>query len=355
MNTGILKEGIKLWYADPKWVIKKRKIQNEKGKRFFIIGGPVHGNLGDHAIIEAEKKFVKEFFPDYKCIEILMPFYLTHKKFLECNINTSDIVSISGGGWMGNLWIHNEIVIREIVNTYLENLVLIFPQTVYYTNDSEGMKELQITKQIFSKHRNLIFCLRDKNSYDLVKDNFNFQGKSKAALYPDMVLFDFPTHFREERKKIINVCMRNDCEAINADISNMLKASVPAGYEIRNISTVLNKHVSLKQRNQKLKSSWHTFAEAKLTITDRLHAMLFSYINGTPCLALNNKTGKVFGVYEWLKNQNTIVCIKSVEDIPLHVKRMLTLVPDEPDGNLLRSKFFTLANEIKGHESNYEY
>lgn len=83
MNIKFLKENIKLHMADPSYRRLKKRIKSHTKKTFFIIGGPVHGNLGDHAIMEEEKCFVNDFFPEYECEEILMPFFNTQKVLLK--------------------------------------------------------------------------------------------------------------------------------------------------------------------------------------------------------------------------------------------------------------------------------
>ena len=37
-------------------------------------------------------------------------------------------------------------------------------------------------------------------------------------------------------------------------------------------------------------------------LTNRLHCMIFAYLSKTPCLAFDNKSKKVSGVYEWIKD-----------------------------------------------------
>lgn len=47
-------------------------------------------------------------------------------------------------------------------------------------------------------------------------------------------------------------------------------------------------------------------------VTDRLHGMIFAYITGTPCIVMDNKTNKVFGVYEeWLSDVDWIYQLKN--------------------------------------------
>ena len=44
-----------------------------------------------------------------------------------------------------------------------------------------------------------------------------------------------------------------------------------------------------------------------MLVTDRLHGMIFSYLVGTPCIVLDNKTKKVSGVYNsWLSKTDLI-------------------------------------------------
>ena len=85
--------------------------------------------------------------------------------------------------------------------------------------------------------------------------------------------------------------------------------------------THLKSPVVLRKRISELQKSWETFENAEITITDRLHAMLFSVLNGTPCIVLNNKTGKVFGVADWLDDTNMIVRANSLSEVLEKLKR----------------------------------
>ena len=76
----ILKEQIKLSVAYPGWRSAIKKLKSNKNKKIFLVGTPMHGNLGDHAIAIQEQYFFEDFFPDYEYFEILMPMYHTQKK-----------------------------------------------------------------------------------------------------------------------------------------------------------------------------------------------------------------------------------------------------------------------------------
>ena len=44
--------------------------------------------------------------------------------------------------------------------------------------------------------------------------------------------------------------------------------------------------------------------------------MIFAFLTKTPCIALNNSSGKVLGVYEWIKECGYIKVINNIEEIP---------------------------------------
>ncbi len=348
MNTKYIKEAIKLVNADSKWWKSIQKIKGHSNRTFYIFGGPVHGNLGDHAIMEEEKLFVKYFFPEYDCEELLMPFYHTHKAFLKEYLNENDIVCVSGGGWMGDLWFHNEVAIREIIDMFPNNQIVIFPQTLYYSNDLNGNNILNDTINHFAKHKNLLLCVRDLNSLNLVKSRFVFSGISSYHYCPDMVLFGGLEKPKVKIVKMINLCIRDDCESVYSESNISLNSIIPEDYLINRVDTVVPHRVKLKDRRSEIVNSWELFSKASLTVTDRLHGMLFSYINGTPCIALDNKTGKVFGVEKWIDDKGMVFCASSLDEISKSIiTKMLAIEHIDYNPMDLRGEYSRLAERIK--------
>lgn len=326
-----------------------KQIKNDNNKKIILIGTPAHGNLGDHAIAEEEKNFIAEYFSDYNLYEIIMPLYNIYRKKLKQIINNKDIIIISGGGWMGNLWIHNEITIRNIIESYPKNNVIIFPQTIYYTNDEEGRRECDITSRCISNHKNLMICLREKKSYEFAKNNYTFKWNSKPVLCPDIVLFGGCQYYKKsfQDKKKINVCLRKDCEGILKDRDKLIKDISKYG-EVDEITTVVPRLIPLKKRIKELEEAWKVFSSGTITITDRLHGMLFSVLNGTPCIVLNNKTGKVLGVLEWIKNSNMILTASTAEEVLTNIPKAFKLGEYEYDKTMLEKEFDRLSKEIRG-------
>lgn len=345
----ILKEKIKLSVAYPEWRLAIKKIKLNKNKKIFLFGTPMHGNLGDHAIAVQEQYFFEDFFQDYEYFEILMPMYHTQKEIIKDAVTPEDLVVISGGGWMGNLWIHNEFVIREIVQNYPNNKIIILPQTVYYTSDELGEMEYRITNEILKKHSNLHIFVRERKSYNFIKQKFEFTGNSDVHFVPDMVLYGKNIITKEKcigYENVINICIREDCESEQENIDDFYK-KIKQNYNIRKVSTVIKSPVVLKKRISELQKSWETFANAEITITDRLHAMLFSVLNGTPCIVLNNKTGKVFGVADWLDDTNMIVRANSLSEVLEILKRTTIWKHKKYDREKLLNYFEKMAEVIR--------
>ena len=69
--------------------------------------------------------------------------------------------------------------------------------------------------------------------------------------------------------------------------------------------------MSNAERQKELNKLLNLFCNSKLVITDRLHGMILCAITNTPCLALDNRNGKVSGVYEkWLKGKCSVNLVK---------------------------------------------
>ena len=79
------------------------KIQNinlYERKKVFICDVAMYGNLGDQAIIYAEKKFLHDYYKDIKIIEVSSYIFdkkRLYRKFVKL-VKNDDILFIHGGG-----------------------------------------------------------------------------------------------------------------------------------------------------------------------------------------------------------------------------------------------------------------
>lgn len=285
---------------------------------FFLIGTPLHGNLGDHAIAIAEKSWIYKNFGNVTCVEITGTTYSKNMKLCKKLINKqiNAVILISGGGFLGTLWPEEENRVLDIIDTFSHHKIIILPQTLYYDVESkEGGEFYRKAYKTYKMHKNLLLTVREKYSSDFMD---RFFAQIKHFFVPDMVTFMSVPHYKIKRKGIL-FCLRKDKEkTVDSIEMELLEKRVGERWpdeEIVYTDTVLNKYISTKARNRAVEKKMIQFASSKLVITDRLHGMLFAAITGTPCIVLESKSWKVKGVYEYIAQNQYIQYVDRLEDI----------------------------------------
>lgn len=312
------------WIISIKLMILRCKVKKikDKTKIIYLLGVPRHGNLGDQAIISAQLLFFKNYYPNFTVIEISLLSYKNHMQRLK-NIIKDNTIFIPGGGSLGTLWIEVEEEIREIISVFHQNNIIIFPQTIYYEDSPWGKEQLAKSQQIYGLHEKLFICAREKISYYFMKEAY---PNNNIYLIPDMVTYLKKDTYRGTRDGIL-LCLRKDKESIidNKAKSQLLEIAAEYSNNVRITDMIINRRVSTKKREDYLENKFTEFGRANLVITDRLHGMLFSAITGTPCIALNNCSHKVKGVYQWIKQLSYIQYIDDLDNIPQQLKIVLTM------------------------------
>ena len=108
----------------------------------------------------------------------------------------------------------DENIRRDAIERFPNNKIILFPQTIYFTKDDKGNKELELSKKIYNNHKNLILVAREKVSYELMRKDFN---KCKIIITPDIVLYLNECANRINRSGAL-FCLRSDLESkINYD------------------------------------------------------------------------------------------------------------------------------------------
>lgn len=295
-----LKKFLKFVCSEPLFVFKLMKIGIPSSKeRIYLMGTPIHGNAGDHLIAIAEKQFVQKRYPQCDLIDCSMSFANLFGGFIQKHVASKDLVIISGGGWLGTDWSHNEIFVREKVREFENNCVVILPQTVFYAFKNSFLEE---GKETYGRHEHLIFCLREKQSYDFVISECMAEP-SKTLLLPDFALL-----YKETKKQECKIaqeaklCFRNDLEKVleNRELRTIKAVVTKRDGGFKEFDTVEKRVVPLRRRDRYVQKKLKEVREAKYVVTDRLHAMIMCALAGTPCVAYDNSTHKVRNVYEWL-------------------------------------------------------
>ncbi|MCI9435358.1 MAG: polysaccharide pyruvyl transferase [Bacilli bacterium] len=281
-------------------------------KKIYYLSTPLHGNMGDQAIAEASVKFFIDKFPEYEIIEVYREDVNRYAKAIKKTLNKDDLIFIHGGGNMGNLYVREEETRRQIINLFKKNRTISMTQTMTFTDDLEGTRELEKTKQIYNNHPNLQLIARERLSYEKMKSEFS---NANILINPDIVLYLF-NQFEVDntQRNRIMTCLRSDKESILGNKKQQFLNELIQIYpNVFNYDTVINEDVYRELRTQKLTEMFNEFRKSKVVITDRLHGMVFCAITKTPCIVTKSLDHKVTGTYEWVKDLNYICLVESLD------------------------------------------
>lgn len=292
-------------------------------KRLIIMGIPHHGNIGDNAIAVAEEQLLDTYFSEYEK-------YYMQEDFLDicCQrakefITDEDVILLHGGGNIGDTYEIPEKGRRKVIETFPNNKIIIFPQTAYFSNTEKGAKELEISKQIYNRHKHLVILAREKKSYDFMKENFS---NVKVYLTPDIVM-TLNKAVNKPRKGAL-LLFRQDIEkTLNEQKFEHIKDIISKKYSTYNISdmnvgdTILN-NVAGEYRTSLLDGKFNEFQNSEVVITDRLHGMIFAAITQTPCVVFGSLTHKIVESYVWLQNLEYIQFCKDIDDLESQIDKV---------------------------------
>lgn len=274
-------------------------IYKRKHKNFvFLIYTPAHCNLGDHAIALAEQEILKQMNIEYYQITGESLQLLAAYGFLSL-LNGTPIL-VNGGGNIGNLWMSIEMMNRRIVQANPDSTICFLPNSMCYSEDDVGKKELDITKKIFNAHNNLFIYAREEISYHSMCENFR-----NVRFSPDLVLSLQNCYDRAVSREGCIICLRNDIEMTMTDDQRkqvFQEAELLFAGKVYESSTLSDVPISPSQRENAVKEKLSEFGSAELVITDRLHGMIFCAITGTKCIVLNSRSPKMLGCYKTIEN-----------------------------------------------------
>lgn len=265
-----------------------------------------YGNLGDVAITYTQKIFLISCLPNHDIVDFPISSTFTRLKALKQVVTPDDVVTIVGGGNMGDLHYTIEDCRRFVIQSFPKNRIVSFPQTVDFSKTPSGRRELRKTIKVYRRHANLHLFARESISFDIMKTLF---PDNHVYLVPDIVLSLNMSEPAWEREGIM-LCMRKDNESSvstderSAFLQTLSSALPDAFQEDTHIGKV---GLTVGQRGVELFKLLDCFKRAQVIVTDRLHGMIFSATTGTPCVVLPNKNHKIVSTYEtWLQPLNFI-------------------------------------------------
>lgn len=303
-----------------------RKHQADHGRSAILIATPSHGNLGDQAIVLAQREFLAANFPNLAVFEIQRYQYEAARDQIEALIRPDDLIVIDGGGNVGTLWPEENDKMNDIVRRFSGNAVVVFPQTAYFSDDEVGRKFEEAASAAYATNERLVFFSRDKGTFEKMRA---IAPRATHRFVPDIVLYHDASTNTDRSGALL--CLRDDKERVvegyaAATLASTLKAR---GLAVSATSTVVAKPGRIGEWNRQeiLAAKWSEFRSAKVVVTDRLHGMIFSAITGTPCVALDNVSHKVSQGNEWIAHIENIKVASTVNEVPALLDEVLAAGP----------------------------
>lgn len=320
----------------------------ERGN-IVIFGTPEHGNIGDHAIVLAEREFFKKHFPERNVVEVVDSVFPAAEKDFRA-LSGNAVLTIVGGGNLGNLWLSAERAYRRILAAFPRRRVTVFPQTIFFERKGEWERELAATRAAYRAHGDLHVFIRDGSVYfmrrEIVGGNF-----SDVRSAPDIVLSLDRSAPKFERAGVL-LCFRADKEKVlpDAAVAELEARLRERGERASRTDTVVPYGVPAEVREFEVERKFDEFRRARLVITDRLHGMIFAAITGTPCIALNNSSGKVEGVWSLcLRHLDYVKFVREAAEIPALLDAMLALGGRRYDPSVFEKYWADIAATLRGN------
>lgn len=282
-------------------------------EKIIYFSTPEHNNIGDHAIAVAIEKILKDKYKDKLILEFSHSKYNRNKKMLEKLVNENDIIITIGGGNFGNLYLYEEEQRRDIVERFPNNKIIVMPQSISFTEDEVGKKEIEKSNKIYSKHKKFNIITRDGKSYEYGKEYFS---NNNIYLAPDSVLYLEDWYKNNIERKDIILTLRSDKEKIldNEKIDRIEKYLNSKKINFRRDDTVQKYSINRKTREYEVKNMLKKISSARLNITDRFHGVIFSVITNTPVIVFKSLDHKIEEGVKWFKHLEWVHFVTTVEE-----------------------------------------
>lgn len=295
----------------------ERLKNRDTARAIFIIGTSDRSNIGDHAIAFSEINLFSKSFPNFSIFDITGDTFRKRRNQIRNIIKTQDIICITGGGFLGDLWPDEECMVNAILEDYPDNTVIVLPQTVFFYDEADS-PILREKLRNYLNHKNLFLTARDRKTYDFFA---RYKNPDRIGLFPDMALYLNGVNNTEFSNDVM-ICLRKDKERVltKREEMELVKQIRSRGMNVVYGSTLAdgdhNGDIKLDERSRAINEKLTTFSKTRFIITDRLHGMILATLAGTPCIVFDNLSKKVSGVYElWLKDIGSITMQKDMRNI----------------------------------------
>ncbi len=296
-----------------------------------LIDFPHHGNVGDSAIWLGEIAYLK-----YRNCRLAYTCTAANynAEAMRAAIGNG-IILITGGGNFGDLYAIHQNLRERVIQEFPTNRIIQLPQSIYFADDSN----LARSQTVLSQHKDFHFVVRDTVSLRLAQQHYD----NPTYLCPDMaMMLDLKPLRSQPKTSDVVILSRVDEEKashLSAGISTQLNSVVMdwldepepkhewlfkwshqrLGWSSSKIPPFLLNKLALLAANamarQRLARGLDLLGQGKVVITDRLHAIILSWLGGTPVFYVDNNYNKLSNfINTWLKDSPGLVRCASFED-----------------------------------------
>lgn len=313
-------------------------------KKIILMGFPLHSNLGDQAITVAEEKFIRKNFPEYEYYSVPEGIMLDCVEKVRKACTDEDILVLHGGGNFGNQYMYIEESRRKILELFPNNPIILMPQSIYFSNDEKGQKELAKSIESYNKHKNLTIVAREQVSYNIIKEKFNVE----TIQTPDIVMSLNKQKFDQDRNGIMYI-LRSDVEVVleDKDRKNLIEIGNKYFDDVLVTDMMYPEVINDHEREIVLDKFMGEIGKRQVVITDRLHGMIFCAITGTPCIVFSNYNHKVKGSLKWLEHLNYIRFLDDPSKTEDALKDLMTIKETKYDNTEILKNLNKIVDKIK--------
>lgn len=313
----------------------------------FLLGTHEWGNIGDLAINYSEVAFLENTFPRRAVFPISRSALGANWQRIRATIGRHDIIAIHGGGNFGDIWPHEEVARRRIVEAFPHNAIISMPQSIHFGKESA----LAEAAKTYNGHKKLLLTVRDDKSFAIAEQHF-----PSAHVYrtEDIVTtYAFPFPFLSDAGDIIFV-QRDDVEKRPESRIDAVKKAVEKKHIVRTTDTTVpglefvNTELAAKVVYRKI-DELHS---ARVIVTDRLHGAVFALLAGRPVVVFENSYGKIGGALKNLlpRLQERIIFADGMDDarVVSEIERLRALPEtDMTPSRVLRSEHAAFVSKLQ--------
>lgn len=293
------------------------------GSHCVYVDLPYYANVGDVLIWEGTEHF-------FKRNHIKVVYSGSWDTFDFRSIPEGIPVVMQGGGNFGDVWDPPQQFRLSVIKRYPKNKIILLPQTVFYYSEQRMMEDAEV----FSSHPNLKICVRDWDSYNLIRGCF----KNDVVCLPDMA-FCIPVErirrlaketkadkqlFLKRQDKEYKLSEYEKTIPENADVRDWPPLENEQSYLHAMRYLIGNRHKLSRVKLSRIADLYARFvlkpriirdgveflSQYKEIYTTRLHGAILSILLDKQCVFINNSYGKNLSFYNsWLSDVDEITFV----------------------------------------------